>query len=183
MASGMNGESFAFNDYLPIDAGERARRLRELEQLSRKANQTQIFIETPYRNRAMPRHTHRVLRAVDADLRRGRSDAAGRNHRHARGGRLEEGERAGPAQAAGDLSAASVVIGAISADGACCRASTRARQLLDRHAEALHHALADAFLLRVIDDIRLDDFARHVAGRRGSHPRDRAARSSRPSRT
>ncbi|SAK69564.1 tetrapyrrole methylase family protein [Caballeronia temeraria] len=53
MASGMNGQSFAFNGYLPVDASERAKRLRELEQLSRKANQTQIFIETPYRNRAM----------------------------------------------------------------------------------------------------------------------------------
>ncbi len=53
MASGMNGQSFAFNRYLPVDACERAKRLRELEQLSRKANQTQIFIETPYRNRAM----------------------------------------------------------------------------------------------------------------------------------
>ncbi|MFM0136743.1 SAM-dependent methyltransferase [Caballeronia grimmiae] len=53
MASGMNGQSFAFNGYLPVDASERGKRLRELEQLSRKANQTQIFIETPYRNRAM----------------------------------------------------------------------------------------------------------------------------------
>ncbi|KIG04496.1 SAM-dependent methyltransferase [Caballeronia concitans] len=53
MASGMNGQSFAFNGYLPVDAAERGKRLRELEQLSRKANQTQIFIETPYRNRQM----------------------------------------------------------------------------------------------------------------------------------
>ncbi|SAK88251.1 tetrapyrrole methylase family protein [Caballeronia hypogeia] len=53
MASGMNGQSFAFNGYLPVDAAERGKRLRELEQLSRKANQTQIFIETPYRNKAM----------------------------------------------------------------------------------------------------------------------------------
>ncbi|GJH20160.1 SAM-dependent methyltransferase [Caballeronia novacaledonica] len=53
MASGMNGQSFAFNGYLPVDASERGKRLRELEQLSRRANQTQIFIETPYRNRAM----------------------------------------------------------------------------------------------------------------------------------
>jgi 16S rRNA (cytidine1402-2'-O)-methyltransferase len=53
MASGMNGQSFAFNGYLPVDATERGKRLRELEQLSRKANQTQIFIETPYRNRAL----------------------------------------------------------------------------------------------------------------------------------
>jgi 16S rRNA (cytidine1402-2'-O)-methyltransferase len=53
MASGMNGQSFAFNGYLPVDAAERGKRLRELEQLSRKVNQTQIFIETPYRNRAL----------------------------------------------------------------------------------------------------------------------------------
>ena len=53
MASGLNGQSFAFHGYLPVDAAERAKRLRELEQQSRKANQTQIFIETPYRNRAL----------------------------------------------------------------------------------------------------------------------------------
>ena len=53
MASGLNGQSFAFHGYLPTDAGERARRLRELEQRSRKEKQTQVFIETPYRNKAM----------------------------------------------------------------------------------------------------------------------------------
>ncbi|HXZ08650.1 MAG TPA: SAM-dependent methyltransferase [Paraburkholderia sp.] len=53
MASGMNGQSFAFHGYLPVDAGERAKRLRDLEMQSRKAKQTQIFIETPYRNRAL----------------------------------------------------------------------------------------------------------------------------------
>ncbi|CAB3753398.1 SAM-dependent methyltransferase [Paraburkholderia humisilvae] len=53
MASGLNGQSFAFHGYLPVDAGERAKRLRELEQQSRKVKQTQIFIETPYRNRAL----------------------------------------------------------------------------------------------------------------------------------
>ncbi|AOJ80245.1 SAM-dependent methyltransferase [Burkholderia savannae] len=53
MASGLNGQSFAFHGYLPVDAAARAKRLRELEQQSRKANQTQIFIETPYRNHAM----------------------------------------------------------------------------------------------------------------------------------
>jgi 16S rRNA (cytidine1402-2'-O)-methyltransferase len=53
MASGLNGQSFTFHGYLPVDAGERAKRLRELEQQSRKAKQTQIFIETPYRNRAL----------------------------------------------------------------------------------------------------------------------------------
>ncbi|CAN0619504.1 16S rRNA (cytidine1402-2'-O)-methyltransferase [Burkholderia multivorans] len=53
MASGLNGQSFAFHGYLPVDAAARAKRLRELEQHSRKARQTQIFIETPYRNHAM----------------------------------------------------------------------------------------------------------------------------------
>lgn len=53
MASGLNGQSFAFHGYLPVDAAARAKRLRELEQQSRHANQTQIFIETPYRNHAM----------------------------------------------------------------------------------------------------------------------------------
>jgi 16S rRNA (cytidine1402-2'-O)-methyltransferase len=53
MASGLNGQSFAFHGYLPVDATERAKRLHNLEQQSRKAKQTQIFIETPYRNRAL----------------------------------------------------------------------------------------------------------------------------------
>ncbi|RZF29499.1 SAM-dependent methyltransferase [Paraburkholderia sp. UYCP14C] len=53
MASGLNGQSFAFHGYLPVDAAERAKRLRDLEQQSRKSRQTQIFIETPYRNRAL----------------------------------------------------------------------------------------------------------------------------------
>lgn len=53
MGSGLNGQSFAFHGYLPVEAGERAKKLRELEQQSRRARQTQIFIETPYRNRAM----------------------------------------------------------------------------------------------------------------------------------
>ncbi|MCA3191013.1 MULTISPECIES: SAM-dependent methyltransferase [unclassified Cupriavidus] len=53
MGSGLNGQSFAFNGYLPVDAAERARRLRELEQHSRKARQTQVWIETPYRNGAL----------------------------------------------------------------------------------------------------------------------------------
>ncbi|NIE64906.1 SAM-dependent methyltransferase [Burkholderia sp. Ax-1719] len=53
MASGLNGQSFAFHGYLPVDANERIKKLRELEQTSRKAKQTQIFIETPYRNKAM----------------------------------------------------------------------------------------------------------------------------------
>jgi 16S rRNA (cytidine1402-2'-O)-methyltransferase len=53
MASGLNGQSFAFQGYLPTDSGQRANRLRHLEQRSRQEKQTQIFIETPYRNEAM----------------------------------------------------------------------------------------------------------------------------------
>ena len=53
MASGLNGQSFAFHGYLPTDADARAARLRQLEQRSRQERQTQMFIETPYRNEAM----------------------------------------------------------------------------------------------------------------------------------
>jgi 16S rRNA (cytidine1402-2'-O)-methyltransferase len=53
MASGLNGQSFAFNGYLPTDAAQRAKRIRELEQRSRAEKQTQLFIETPYRNAQM----------------------------------------------------------------------------------------------------------------------------------
>lgn len=52
-ASGLNGQSFAFIGYLPVDAAERGTRVRELEALSRRANQTQLMIETPYRNEAL----------------------------------------------------------------------------------------------------------------------------------
>ena len=52
-ASGLNGQSFAFVGYLPVEVAARAARLRELETLSRKGRQTQILIETPYRNAAM----------------------------------------------------------------------------------------------------------------------------------
>ncbi len=53
MASGLNGQSFAFHGYLPTDAGMRAKRIRELELRSGKEQQTQLLIETPYRNAAM----------------------------------------------------------------------------------------------------------------------------------
>ncbi|SDC13016.1 16S rRNA (cytidine1402-2'-O)-methyltransferase [Cupriavidus sp. YR651] len=53
MGSGLNGQSFAFNGYLPVDADARAQKLRELEARSRKAHQTQVWIETPYRNGAL----------------------------------------------------------------------------------------------------------------------------------
>lgn len=50
MASGMNGQSFAFNGYLPIDKQDRTRMIKALEKLSGEYDQTQLFIETPYRN-------------------------------------------------------------------------------------------------------------------------------------
>jgi 16S rRNA (cytidine1402-2'-O)-methyltransferase len=52
-ASGLNGQNFAFVGYLPQDAGGRAQRIRELESLALKTGQTQLFIETPYRNTAL----------------------------------------------------------------------------------------------------------------------------------
>ena len=52
-ASGLDGQSFAFLGYLPIDADERNARIRELEAISRRNRQTQVTIETPYRNAAL----------------------------------------------------------------------------------------------------------------------------------
>ncbi|MGB0980663.1 MAG: SAM-dependent methyltransferase [Winogradskyella sp.] len=53
MASGMNGQGFTFNGYLPIDKNERKSKLKTLERLSFENNQAQLFIETPYRNMKM----------------------------------------------------------------------------------------------------------------------------------
>ena len=53
MASGFNGQSFAFHGYLPIEAVERSKTLKILEHRIYNEHQTQIFIETPYRNQKM----------------------------------------------------------------------------------------------------------------------------------
>ena len=53
MASGLNGQCFAFHGYLPAKEAERTKALRDLENESRKRRMTQLFIETPYRNRAL----------------------------------------------------------------------------------------------------------------------------------
>lgn len=53
MASGLEGQRFAFCGYLPREAPERLRRIRELERRSKQENETEIFIETPYRNEAL----------------------------------------------------------------------------------------------------------------------------------
>ena len=50
MASGLNGQNFAFTGYLPIDKAERTKIIKQLEELVKKTGQTQIFMETPYRN-------------------------------------------------------------------------------------------------------------------------------------
>ena len=62
MASGMNGQNFAFSGYLPIDKRKRIRMLKHLESLARRTNQTQIFIETPYRNQQL---FHAILKTCN----------------------------------------------------------------------------------------------------------------------
>jgi len=53
MASGLNGQQFTFNGYLPVKTKERIQRIRELEQRLKRSGETQLFIETPYRNRQL----------------------------------------------------------------------------------------------------------------------------------
>lgn len=62
MASGFNGQSFAFHGYLPIEPAERTRRLKELEARIYAEHQTQLFIETPYRNNKMMEEILRTCR-------------------------------------------------------------------------------------------------------------------------
>ena len=63
MASGMNGQSFAFTGYLPIDKSDVKKKLKELERISRTLNQTQLFIETPYRNNKLMEHIFQNLQS------------------------------------------------------------------------------------------------------------------------
>lgn len=62
MASGLNGQSFAFNGYLPVDEADRAKKLKALESRAWNESQTQLLIETPYRNRKMFDTILRTLR-------------------------------------------------------------------------------------------------------------------------
>lgn len=62
MASGFNGQSFAFNGYLPIEADQRVRKLKALEQRAAAERQTQLFIETPYRNNKLVEEILRTCR-------------------------------------------------------------------------------------------------------------------------
>jgi 16S rRNA (cytidine1402-2'-O)-methyltransferase len=66
MGSGFTGQSFIFHGYLPIDRGERNRRITELENQSTRTGQTQIFMETPYRNNQM---FHSILASCQANTR------------------------------------------------------------------------------------------------------------------
>ena len=61
MASGLNGQRFAFHGYLPIDANDVAKAIKELERESKVKNQTQVFIETPYRNNSIVNHLLKSL--------------------------------------------------------------------------------------------------------------------------
>lgn len=63
MASGLNGQQFAFQGYLPIDAKEASQRIKDLERESKAKNQTQIFIETPYRNNSVFDHLLKNLQS------------------------------------------------------------------------------------------------------------------------
>ena len=62
MASGLNGQSFAFNGYFPVDEADRAKKLKALESRAWNESQTQLLIETPYRNRKMFDTILRTLR-------------------------------------------------------------------------------------------------------------------------
>lgn len=61
MASGLNGQNFAFNGYLPIDSSDRKKEIKKLERKSREENQSQIFIETPYRNNKLLEDLQKTL--------------------------------------------------------------------------------------------------------------------------
>ncbi|CAN5184408.1 SAM-dependent methyltransferase [soil metagenome] len=62
MASGLNGQRFAFHGYVPVEAREAGSLIKDLENDSRERNQTQIFIETPYRNNSIMSHFMKSLR-------------------------------------------------------------------------------------------------------------------------
>ncbi|HQQ94182.1 MAG TPA: SAM-dependent methyltransferase [Bacteroidia bacterium] len=64
MSSGLNGQNFAFNGYLPVDRHARSRCIRDLEQKARKTGQAQYFIETPYRNEMLFKDLLEVLPSV-----------------------------------------------------------------------------------------------------------------------
>jgi len=64
MASGLNGQQFAFHGYLPVSSSDRKKKLKQLEEESLQRHQTQIFMETPYRNDALLNDMLEVLKPV-----------------------------------------------------------------------------------------------------------------------
>jgi len=60
MASGFNGQSFAFHGYLPIDKAARSKKIKDLEKVAHEKKQTQIFIETPFRNNQLVEEILRI---------------------------------------------------------------------------------------------------------------------------
>lgn len=66
MASGFNGQSFTFHGYLPIDKGQRSKRIKDLENYAKQFQQTQIFIETPFRNNQL---LEEILKVCKPDTR------------------------------------------------------------------------------------------------------------------
>ena len=106
MASGLNGQRFAFQGYLPAKDAERAKALREIEIESRKRGQTQIFIETPYRNRPAVRQHSPDLSAGNADCGSHRSQPAWRVGQDAHGWSVEKTNAARNRAASDGFSAA-----------------------------------------------------------------------------
>lgn len=73
MASGLNGQSFCFHGYLPVKRPERIRKIREIEQVALRTNETQLFIEAPYRNDGLltdilENCQHSTLLCIAADI-------------------------------------------------------------------------------------------------------------------
>jgi len=64
MASGLNGQNFAFNGYLPIESSERKKEIKRLEKKSKEEQQSQLFIETPYRNNKLLEDLQKTLAAT-----------------------------------------------------------------------------------------------------------------------
>lgn len=82
MASGFNGQSFAFSGYLPVEPAARSARLKEMTRRIRHERQTQIFIETPYRNRRLVEELVAALPPRDAALRGCGYHRSLREHHH-----------------------------------------------------------------------------------------------------
>jgi 16S rRNA (cytidine1402-2'-O)-methyltransferase len=97
-ASGLNGQNFAFVGYLPQEAEARTRRIRELEALALKTGQTQLFIETPYRNAAL---LDALLRTLRPDTRLALASGLTLPQARLRSAAVRDWTRPGPTKAQG----------------------------------------------------------------------------------